>query len=127
MLGFASAECLEYQFFAVQHVEVDGRVGRPGLAGSVSRPAAAAAARGTLWLNAARSRVTILFWVENRHACIRDRVRYILPTPTPVIHYLRISSRLFALVPAAVAINLVVGTIVRELSLPVYLDTWGPC
>ncbi|HEY4320559.1 MAG TPA: hypothetical protein VGM77_05205 [Gemmatimonadales bacterium] len=40
-------------------------------------------------------------------------------------HYLRISPRLLALVPAAVAINLVVGTITRELSLPVYLDTIG--
>ncbi|MGH7594257.1 MAG: hypothetical protein ACRELE_10465 [Gemmatimonadales bacterium] len=40
-------------------------------------------------------------------------------------HYLRISPRLFALVPAAVAINLVVGGVVRELSLPVYLDTAG--
>jgi energy-coupling factor transport system substrate-specific component len=51
--------------------------------------------------------------------------RYILPTPTPVNHYLRISPRLFALVPAAVAINLVMGAIVKELSLPVYLDTVG--
>jgi energy-coupling factor transport system substrate-specific component len=42
-----------------------------------------------------------------------------------VIHSLRISPRLFALVPAAVAINLVVGAVVRELSLPVYLDTTG--
>ena len=40
-------------------------------------------------------------------------------------HYLRISPRLFALVPAAVAINLVVGAIVKELSLPVFLDTVG--
>lgn len=40
-------------------------------------------------------------------------------------HSLRISPRLFALVPAAVAINLVVGAVVRELSLPVYLDTVG--
>lgn len=40
-------------------------------------------------------------------------------------HYLRISPRLFALVPAAVAINLVVGGVVRELSLPVFLDTLG--
>ena len=40
-------------------------------------------------------------------------------------HTLRISPRLFALVPAAVAINLVVGTIVKELSLPVFLDTVG--
>lgn len=38
---------------------------------------------------------------------------------------MRISPRLFALVPAAVAINLVVGTVVKELSLPVYLDTVG--
>ena len=51
--------------------------------------------------------------------------RYILPTSTPVNHTLRISPRLFALVPAAVAINLVVGTIVKELSLPVFLDTVG--
>lgn len=35
------------------------------------------------------------------------------------------SPRLFALVPAAVAINLVVGRIAAELSLPVYLDTLG--
>jgi energy-coupling factor transport system substrate-specific component len=42
-----------------------------------------------------------------------------------VNHTLRISPRLFALVPAAVAINLVVGTIVKELSLPVFLDTVG--
>ncbi len=40
-------------------------------------------------------------------------------------HTLRISPRLFALVPAAVAINLVVGTIVKELALPVFLDTIG--
>jgi energy-coupling factor transport system substrate-specific component len=38
---------------------------------------------------------------------------------------LRISPRLFALVPAAVAINLVVGGVARELSLPVFLDTVG--
>jgi energy-coupling factor transport system substrate-specific component len=38
---------------------------------------------------------------------------------------LRISPRLFALVPAAVAINLVVGGVVKELSLPVFLDTLG--
>jgi energy-coupling factor transport system substrate-specific component len=38
---------------------------------------------------------------------------------------LRISPRLFALVPAAVAINLVVGGIVKELALPVFLDTLG--
>jgi energy-coupling factor transport system substrate-specific component len=38
---------------------------------------------------------------------------------------LRISPRLFALVPAAVAINLVVGGVVKELSLPVFLDTVG--
>lgn len=35
------------------------------------------------------------------------------------------SPRLFALVPAAVAINLVVGRVVAELALPVYLDTLG--
>lgn len=35
------------------------------------------------------------------------------------------SPRLFALVPAAVAINLVVGRIAAELALPVYLDTLG--
>lgn len=35
------------------------------------------------------------------------------------------SPRLFALIPAAVAINLVVGRVVAELSLPVYLDTMG--
>ena len=35
------------------------------------------------------------------------------------------SPRLFALIPAAVAINLVIGRIVNELSLPVYLDTLG--
>lgn len=40
-------------------------------------------------------------------------------------HTLRISPRLFALVPAAVAINLVVGSVVKELSLPVFLDTIG--
>lgn len=40
-------------------------------------------------------------------------------------HTLRISPRLFALVPAAVAINLVVGTVVKELALPVFLDTIG--
>ena len=38
---------------------------------------------------------------------------------------MRISPRLFALVPAAVAINLVVGGVVKELSLPVFLDTVG--
>lgn len=38
---------------------------------------------------------------------------------------MRISPRLFALVPAAVAINLVVGAVVKELSLPVFLDTMG--
>jgi energy-coupling factor transport system substrate-specific component len=38
---------------------------------------------------------------------------------------LRISPRLFALIPAAVAINLVVGSVVRELALPVFLDTIG--
>ncbi|HEY3935461.1 MAG TPA: hypothetical protein VGL65_12685 [Gemmatimonadales bacterium] len=38
---------------------------------------------------------------------------------------MRISPRLFALVPAAVAINLVVGSVVRELALPVFLDTIG--
>jgi energy-coupling factor transport system substrate-specific component len=38
---------------------------------------------------------------------------------------LRLAPRLFALVPAAVAINLVTGGIVKELSLPVYLDTIG--
>jgi energy-coupling factor transport system substrate-specific component len=42
-----------------------------------------------------------------------------------VNHRLRISPRLFALVPAAVAVNLVVGTIVKELALPVFLDTLG--
>jgi energy-coupling factor transport system substrate-specific component len=36
-----------------------------------------------------------------------------------------VSPRLFALVPAAVAINLVVGRVVAELGLPVYLDTLG--
>lgn len=40
-------------------------------------------------------------------------------------HHLRISPRLFALVPAAVAVNLVVGSIVKELSLPIFLDTLG--
>lgn len=35
------------------------------------------------------------------------------------------SPRLFALVPAAVAMNLVVGGVVKELSLPVFLDTVG--
>lgn len=40
-------------------------------------------------------------------------------------HYLRIPPRLFAIVPAAVAINLVVGTVVKELALPVFLDTLG--
>ncbi|MDX2262009.1 MAG: hypothetical protein SFU84_09985 [Gemmatimonadales bacterium] len=35
------------------------------------------------------------------------------------------SPRLFALIPAAVAINLVIGRVVAELSLPVYLDTLG--
>lgn len=40
-------------------------------------------------------------------------------------HTLRISPRLFALIPAAVAINLVVGGVVKELSLPVFLDTVG--
>lgn len=35
------------------------------------------------------------------------------------------SPRLFALVPAAVAINLVIGRVVAELALPVYLDTLG--
>lgn len=35
------------------------------------------------------------------------------------------SPRLFALVPAAVAINLVVGRVAAELALPVYLDTLG--
>ena len=35
------------------------------------------------------------------------------------------SPRLFALVPAAVAINLVVGRVANELALPVYLDTLG--
>ena len=40
-------------------------------------------------------------------------------------HTLRISPRLFALVPAAVAINLVVGSVVKELALPVFLDTMG--
>ena len=38
---------------------------------------------------------------------------------------MNVSPRLFALVPAAVAINLVVGRIVAELGLPVYLDTLG--
>lgn len=38
---------------------------------------------------------------------------------------MRIPPRLFALLPAAVAINLVVGSVVKELSLPVYLDTLG--
>jgi energy-coupling factor transport system substrate-specific component len=38
---------------------------------------------------------------------------------------LRIAPRLFALVPAAVAINLVVGGVVKELALPVFLDTVG--
>jgi energy-coupling factor transport system substrate-specific component len=42
-----------------------------------------------------------------------------------VNHHLRISPRLLALIPSAVAINLVVGTVVRELALPVYLDTMG--
>jgi energy-coupling factor transport system substrate-specific component len=42
-----------------------------------------------------------------------------------VNHHLRISPRLFALIPAAVAINLVVGTVVKELSLPIFLDTIG--
>jgi energy-coupling factor transport system substrate-specific component len=42
-----------------------------------------------------------------------------------VNHTLRISPRLFALIPAAVAINLVVGSVVKELSLPVFLDTLG--
>jgi energy-coupling factor transport system substrate-specific component len=42
-----------------------------------------------------------------------------------VNHTLRISPRLFALVPAAVAINLVIGTVVKELALPVFLDTIG--
>jgi energy-coupling factor transport system substrate-specific component len=36
-----------------------------------------------------------------------------------------VSPRLFALIPAAVAINLVIGRIVAELALPVYLDTLG--
>jgi energy-coupling factor transport system substrate-specific component len=36
-----------------------------------------------------------------------------------------VSPRLFALIPAAVAINLVIGRVVAELSLPVYLDTLG--
>jgi energy-coupling factor transport system substrate-specific component len=35
------------------------------------------------------------------------------------------SPRLFALIPAAVALNLVIGRIVAELGLPVYLDTLG--
>ncbi len=35
------------------------------------------------------------------------------------------SPRLFALIPAAVAINLVIGRVVAELALPVYLDTLG--
>lgn len=38
---------------------------------------------------------------------------------------MNVSPRLFALVPAAVAINLVVGRVVAELGLPVYLDTLG--
>lgn len=38
---------------------------------------------------------------------------------------LRFSPRLLALVPVAVAINLAVGRLVAELSLPVYLDTIG--
>ncbi len=38
---------------------------------------------------------------------------------------MRISPRLLALVPVAVAINLVVGGVVRELALPVFLDTLG--
>lgn len=38
---------------------------------------------------------------------------------------MRISPRLFALVPTAIAINLVVGGVVKELSLPVFLDTVG--
>jgi energy-coupling factor transport system substrate-specific component len=38
---------------------------------------------------------------------------------------LQVSPRLLALVPAAVAINLVVGQLASELSLPVYLDTLG--
>lgn len=38
---------------------------------------------------------------------------------------MNISPRLFALVPAAVAINLVVGRVVQELGLPIYLDTIG--
>jgi energy-coupling factor transport system substrate-specific component len=36
-----------------------------------------------------------------------------------------VSPRLFALIPAAVAINLVIGRVVAELALPVYLDTLG--
>lgn len=35
------------------------------------------------------------------------------------------SPRLFALIPAAVAVNLVIGRLVAELALPVYLDTLG--
>lgn len=35
------------------------------------------------------------------------------------------SPRLIALIPAAVAINLVIGRLVAELSLPIYLDTLG--
>jgi len=36
-----------------------------------------------------------------------------------------VSPRLLALIPVAVAINLVIGRIVAELALPVYLDTLG--
>jgi predicted lipid-binding transport protein (Tim44 family) len=36
-----------------------------------------------------------------------------------------VSPRLFALIPAAVAINLVIGRLVAELALPFYLDTLG--
>lgn len=63
--------------------------------------------------------------IENCHGHLANGERVNSTTPTSRIRALNVSPRLFALVPVAVAINLVVGTVVKELSLPIYLDTLG--
>lgn len=52
----------------------------------------------------------------NEHRFYRPR------TPGTTLH---VSPRLLALIPVAIALNLVIGQLASELALPVYLDTLG--